>query len=52
VQHQATAGLTDALARFLAAPPSARVIETLSLKLILTRCDYVRRVRRRRSEDR
>ncbi|CAD6241831.1 unnamed protein product [Miscanthus lutarioriparius] len=43
-QHQATAGLTDALARFLAAPPSARVIETLSLKLILTRRDYVSRV--------
>ena len=43
-QHQATAGLTDALARFLAAPPSARVIETLRLKLILTRRDYVRRV--------
>jgi hypothetical protein len=41
-QHWATAGLTDALARFLAVPPSARVIETLSLKLILTRRHYVR----------
>ena len=43
-QNQATSVLTDALARFLAAPPSARVIETLRLKLILTRRDYVRRV--------
>jgi hypothetical protein len=43
-QLQATAGLTDGLARFPAAPPSARVIETLSLKLILTRRGNVRRV--------
>nr|TKW42127.1 hypothetical protein SEVIR_1G363200v2 [Setaria viridis] len=43
-QHRATAGLTDALARFLAAPPSKRVIERLSLKFILTRRDYVRRI--------
>ncbi|TVU02199.1 hypothetical protein EJB05_52323, partial [Eragrostis curvula] len=43
-QHEATARFTDALARFLAAPPSTRVIERLSLKFILTRRDLVRRI--------
>ncbi|KAL6633351.1 hypothetical protein ACP70R_026022 [Stipagrostis hirtigluma subsp. patula] len=43
-QHHATAGFTDALARFLAAPASERVIERLCLKFILTRRDYVRRI--------
>lgn len=43
-QHQATAGFTDALVRFLGAPASVRVIETLNLKLILTRRDYVHRL--------
>ncbi|KAL6633355.1 hypothetical protein ACP70R_026026 [Stipagrostis hirtigluma subsp. patula] len=44
-QHHATAGFTDALARFLApTPPSNWVIERLSLNFILTRRDYVRRI--------
>ncbi|KAL6640759.1 hypothetical protein ACP70R_021882 [Stipagrostis hirtigluma subsp. patula] len=43
-QHDATAGLTDALARFLAAPRSERVVEWLSLKFILTRRDHARRI--------
>ncbi|KAL6912299.1 hypothetical protein ACP4OV_001104 [Aristida adscensionis] len=43
-QHRATAGLAGALVRFLAAPASERVIETLALKFVLTRCDYVRRI--------
>ncbi|TVU27828.1 hypothetical protein EJB05_19329, partial [Eragrostis curvula] len=43
-QHEATARFTDALARFLAAPPSNRVFEKLSLKFILTKHDLVRRI--------
>ena len=43
-QHHATVGFTDALARFLAAPPSKRSIERLSLAFILTKRDYVRRI--------
>ncbi|RLN07630.1 uncharacterized protein C2845_PM11G22660 [Panicum miliaceum] len=43
-QYHATAGFTDALARFLAAPPSKRSIQRLSLAFILTRRDYVHRI--------
>ncbi|PVH67144.1 hypothetical protein PAHAL_1G436500 [Panicum hallii] len=43
-QHHATVGFTDALARFLAAPPSKRSIQRLSLAFILMRRDYVRRI--------
>ncbi|CAL4967508.1 unnamed protein product [Urochloa decumbens] len=43
-QHDATAALTGALARFLAAPASRRVVGTLRLRLILTRRGYVRRI--------
>lgn len=43
-QRRVTAGLTDALARFLAAPPSRRVIDTLSLKFILTTRGHERRI--------
>ncbi|KAL6912297.1 hypothetical protein ACP4OV_001102 [Aristida adscensionis] len=42
--HDATAGLAAALERFLAAPRSARVIQWLSLKFILTRRDHLRRI--------
>ncbi|KAL6591393.1 hypothetical protein ACP70R_049896 [Stipagrostis hirtigluma subsp. patula] len=45
-QHHATVAFTDALARllFLAALPSQRIIERLTLTFILTRRDYVRRI--------
>ncbi|KAF8689948.1 hypothetical protein HU200_041583 [Digitaria exilis] len=43
-QHYATAAFTAALARFLAAPASKRIVEHLSLTFILTRRDYVRRI--------
>ncbi|KAF8691658.1 hypothetical protein HU200_040041 [Digitaria exilis] len=43
-QHHATAAFTAALARFLAAPASKRIVEHLSLTFILTRRDYVCRI--------
>ncbi|KAF8691657.1 hypothetical protein HU200_040040 [Digitaria exilis] len=43
-QRHATAAFTDALARFLEAPASKRVIEKLSLKFFLRRRDDLRRI--------
>lgn len=43
-QHEATAAFTAALVNILAVPPSRLVIEKLSLKFILTKRDYVKRI--------
>ncbi|CAM0942800.1 unnamed protein product [Alopecurus aequalis] len=45
-QHNASERLVQALWHYLGAPPSARVIETLKLKMILTKYELLRRVGR------
>jgi hypothetical protein len=45
-QHHASQGLVQSLWYFLEAPPSVRVIETLKLKMILTKYELLRRVGR------
>ncbi|XP_044415329.1 uncharacterized protein [Triticum aestivum] len=45
-QRRASEGLVQALWCFLAAPPSVRVIETLRLKMILTKYEVLRRAGR------
>ncbi|KAE8780515.1 hypothetical protein D1007_46305 [Hordeum vulgare] len=45
-QRHACEGLVQALWCFLAAPPSARVIETLRLKMVLTKYEVLRRAGR------
>jgi hypothetical protein len=45
-QHQASGCLVQALWYFLEAPPSARVIETLKLKIVLTKYELLRRAGR------